>query len=117
MNKLSVQNYVRNYSTETTVPQARRVERFADIVTAGTRLYIAHIPGTNFQDTIALASRLRREGLEPVPHVVARSIESLCALDDFLARLTGEAGVSQVLVVAGDKARPVGELESSLQIL
>jgi methylenetetrahydrofolate reductase (NADPH) len=38
-------------------------------------------------------------------------------LDDFLARLTGEAGVQQVLVVAGDISTPVGQLDSGLQIL
>jgi methylenetetrahydrofolate reductase (NADPH) len=55
--------------------------------------------------------------MEPVPHIVARRIETTSALDDLLARLTGEAGVNRVLVVAGDISTPVGELESSLQIL
>ena len=117
MNKSSVQNLVRNYSIETTVPQATRVERFSDTVQPGTSLYIAHIPGTNFQDTVDLAARLRREGMEPVPHVVGRRIASLAALEDFLKRLTGDAGVKQVLVVAGDNAPPEGELTSGLQIL
>src|SRR5204863_3289512 len=117
MNKASVQNFIKNYSIETTVLQAARLERFDDILPAGTRLYIAHIPGTSFQDTVALAARLRREGMAPVPHVVARRIKSLSALDHFLARLTGAAGVEQVLVVAGDTATPEGELDSGLQIL
>jgi methylenetetrahydrofolate reductase (NADPH) len=117
MNKSSVQNLVRNYSIETTVPQAERVERFSDLVPAGTCLYIAHIPGTNFQDTVNLAGRIRREGMEPVPHVVGRRIESLAALEDFLKRLSGDAGVKQVLVVAGDNSAPAGELTSGLQIL
>lgn len=117
MNKSSVQNLVRNYSIETTVPQAERVERFSDAVPPGTCLYIAHIPGTNFQDTVNLAARIRREGMEPVPHVVGRRIESLAVLEDFLKRLSGDAGVRQVLVVAGDNANPAGELTSGLQIL
>jgi len=117
MNKLSVQNLVRNYSIETTVPQAERVERFSDIVPAATRLYIAHIPGTNPQDTAKLAARLRNEGMEPVPHVVGRRIASLAALDEILARLSGEAGVTQVLVVAGDNATPEGALTSGLEII
>jgi methylenetetrahydrofolate reductase (NADPH) len=117
MNKSSVQNLVRNYSIETTVPQAERVERFPDLVPAGTCLYIAHIPGTNFLDTVNLAARIRREGMEPVPHVVGRRIESLSVLEDFLKRLAGDAGVKQVLVVAGDNSTPAGELTSGLQIL
>ena len=116
MNKSSVQDLIRNYSIETTVPQAGRVERFGDILPAGTSLYIAHIPGTDFKDTVALAGRLRKEGMEPVPHVVGRRIVSIEALDDFLGRLAGE-GVRQVLVVAGDNSTPEGQLTSGLQIL
>ena len=116
MNKSSVQDLIRNYSIETTVPQAARVERFGDILPAGTSLYIAHIPGTDFKDTVALAGRLRKEGMEPVPHVVGRRIASIEALDDFLGRLAGE-GVRQVLVVAGDNSTPEGQLTSGLQLL
>src|SRR3954447_16431231 len=108
MDKLFVQNFVKNYSIETTVVQAKRVERFADTVPIGTRLYIPYTPGTLFQDIVALAGRVRREGMEPVPHIVARRMESVCVLDDLLARLSGEAGVKQVLVVAGDTAAPAG---------
>jgi methylenetetrahydrofolate reductase (NADPH) len=117
MNKSAVQDFVRNYSIETTVPQAGRVERFPDLVPAGTRIFIAHIPGTDFKDTVALAARLRAEGMEPVPHVVGRRIQNLSALDDFLGRLTGDGGVTQVLIVAGDNAQPEGELTSGLQVL
>ena len=117
MNKLSIQNLVKGYSIETTVREAERVERFSDILPAGTRLYIAHIPGTDFKDTVALAARLRKEGLEPVPHVVARRIDNLAMLDDFLKRLTTDAGVKQVLAIAGDNNPPVGELDSGLRIL
>jgi methylenetetrahydrofolate reductase (NADPH) len=117
MDKRSVQNLVRNYSIETTLSQAARIARFNDVVAAGTRVYIPYVPGTRFKDTLALARRLRVEDMEPVPHIVARSIQSLSVLDDFLARLSGEAGVAQVLVVAGDNDTPAGQIDSSLQIL
>jgi len=117
MSKTAVQNLVKNYSIETTIPQAERIERFAQFVSPGTQVYIAHIPGTQLPDTVQLASRLGREGMEPVPHVVAQNIASLSVLEDFLARLSGEAGVRQVLIVAGDSAAPAGQLVSSLQVL
>jgi methylenetetrahydrofolate reductase (NADPH) len=41
----------------------------------------------------------------------------LSLIDDVLARLVGDAGVTQVLVIAGDIARPAGELHSAMQIL
>jgi methylenetetrahydrofolate reductase (NADPH) len=117
MNKAVIQDLLRGYSIETTVREGQRIERFADIVPAATRLYIAHVPGTDPADTVTLATRLRGEGMEPVPHIVARRTENLAMLDDFLARLAGSAGVRQVLVVAGDVSSPVGELSSGLQIL
>ncbi len=115
--KVSLQNLVKGYSIETTVHEAERVERFADLVSAGTRMYIVHVPGSNFADAVPLARRLRKEGLEPVPHIVARAFESLSVLDSFLERLSGEAGVNQALVIAGDRATPAGQVESSLQII
>jgi methylenetetrahydrofolate reductase (NADPH) len=117
MDKQQIQALVANYSIETTVRESARIERYADMVRPGTELYIPHVPGTEPHETVALAARLRKEGMEPVPHIVARRQESAAALDDWLARFVGEAGVRQVLVVAGDIAQPVGEFESALQIL
>jgi len=117
MDKQQIQALVANYSIETTVRESARIERYADMVRPGTELYIPHVPGTEPHETVALAARLRKEGMEPVPHIVARRQESASALDDWLARFVGEAGVRQVLVVAGDIAQPVGEFESALQIL
>jgi len=109
MDKQSVRNLVAGYSIETTVREAGRLERYSDLVPGGTAMYIPHVPGVAREDTIALAARLRREGMEPVPHVVARRTETAAILDDFLKRLVGEAGVARVLVVAGDIEKPEGE--------
>ena len=117
MNKRAIQDLLRNYSIETTVREGQRVERFGDIVPTGTQLYIAHVPGTALDDTVVLAARLRKEGMEPVPHIVGRRMESMETLEDFLKRLQGDAGVRQVLVVAGDVSEPVGSITSGLEIL
>jgi methylenetetrahydrofolate reductase (NADPH) len=117
LDKISVQKVVNNYSIEATTVQAQKIGRFADIVAPGTRIYIPHTPHTAFAEMVELAVRLRREQVEPVPHIVARRIDSLAELDKFLTRLAGEAGVTQALIVAGDIARPAGELQSALQVL
>jgi methylenetetrahydrofolate reductase (NADPH) len=117
MDKLAIQNLVRNYSIEATIVQAQRIKRFADIVPPGTCIYIPHTPHTEFADVVTLAARLRQEGMEPVPHIVARRMRSLATLDDLLGRLATNGGVKQVLVVAGDIASPSGGLQSSLEIL
>src|SRR5689334_764243 len=116
LDKQSIQELVKGYSIETTAREATRIERFSDIVPPDTRIYIVHIPGSDRQETISLARRLRNEGLEPVPHIAARSFENLPALDGFLNQLTAESGVKQILLIAGDSA-PAGEVESTLQVL
>jgi methylenetetrahydrofolate reductase (NADPH) len=117
LNKRFVQDLLKNYSIEATVVQARKVGRFSDVVPPGKRIYIPHTPHSSFREMVELAVRLRREGMEPVPHVVARRIETLSELDEFLKQLAGEAAVAQVLIVAGDIARPAGQLQSTLQVL
>ena len=117
MDKQSVRDLVSGYSIETTVREAARIDRYQDLVPKGTSMYIPHVPGVAREDTIALAARLKKEDMDPVPHIVARRTESAAVLDDFLARLVGEAGVARVLCVAGDIAKAEGEFDSALQIL
>lgn len=117
MDKQSVRNLVAGYSIETTVREGARIEKYQDLVPTGTSMYIPHVPGVAREDTVALAARLKREDMDPVPHIVARRTDSAAVLDDFLKRLVGEAGVTRVLCVAGDISAPEGEFESALQIL
>ena len=117
MDKQSVRSLAGGYSIETTVREGARIEKYRDLVPKGTSMYIPHVPGVAREDTIALAARLRKEDMDPVPHIVARRTESAAILDDFLKRLVGEAGVTRVLCVAGDISTPEGEFESALQIL
>src|SRR5581483_11280957 len=116
MDKRSIQSLLLNYSIESTVIQAQRIGRFGNIVAPDTRIYIPHTPHTDFADMVSLAARLKRERMEPVPHIVARRMHTLSAVDDLLSRFAA-AGVRQVLVVAGDTPAPAGELQSGLEIL
>jgi methylenetetrahydrofolate reductase (NADPH) len=70
----------------------------------GSRIYVSAVPGRPAKEAIDAAKRLRAAGLEPVPHVAVRNFASREALDDFLARLTGEARVTRALVIAGDRS-------------
>ena len=61
--------------------------------------------------------RLRREGFNPVPHFAARSVPNRTFLDESLVRLTGEAGVEQVLLIGGALTQPLGEFSNTMQLL
>src|SRR5256885_6296730 len=74
-------------------------------------------PGHPNPGTVARARRLRRAGFRPVPHVAARRIASRHALEEYLARAAGEAGVDSALVIGGDSDRPSGPFDSSRTLL
>ena len=105
------------FSIETTPGASQKIPDYRAHLKAGTRVFITFLPGSDFDDTIATAIRLRREGLEPVPHLAARSIPSRDFLDAKLRRLVGEAGVREVLAIAGAPLSPLGEFRDTMQML
>ena len=90
-------------SVEATRPSVADIGA-SSVLARGTRVYISAVPGRPADEAIAAAIRLRAAGFEPVPHIAVRNFASLKALDDVLARFTGEADVRRVLVIAGDRA-------------
>ena len=80
-----------------------RRHRGACVLGRGTRVYLSAVPNRPADELLAAAMPVRAAGLEPVPHVAVRNFASEQALDDFLARLNGEAKVDHVLVIAGDR--------------
>jgi methylenetetrahydrofolate reductase (NADPH) len=88
-----------------------------DRLAPGTPVYINHTPADTTQGIVAAAVRLRRAGFVPVPHVAARHVASFTRLNDYLAQAAAEAGVDQVLLVAGDVERPVGPYGSCLEVI
>ncbi|MEK9810172.1 MAG: hypothetical protein VW362_06965, partial [Candidatus Nanopelagicales bacterium] len=66
---------------------------------------------------VATAKRLKDEGFEPMPHFPARIIKDKAMLADWLDRYTGEAGVSEGLIIAGNPAQQLGQFDSSMQLL
>src|SRR5262245_15548192 len=78
------------------------IDACAGLLEPGTAVYISFPPGQTYHGTVALAARLARSGFRPVPHVAARRIASREALDDYLARVAGEAGVDSALLIGGD---------------
>jgi methylenetetrahydrofolate reductase (NADH) len=105
------------YSIEITPRTAAKVERFADLLPPGTRVYIAHIEGTPIADMVATARRLRDEGYRVMPHFPARIIKDAAALDEWIRLYRYEADVDQALLLAGSIASPYGDFHSSIQLL
>ena len=109
--------FLRGFSIEVMPRTAEKVESFAALLPAGTRVYVAHIAGTPIEDMVACAARLRREGMEPMPHFPARIVPDRRTLGDWVARYEGEAGVREGLILAGGVDAAVGDYSDSMQLL
>jgi methylenetetrahydrofolate reductase (NADPH) len=108
---------LRGYSIEVTARGAAAAEVCRAHLAAGTEVYIAFAPRDTHPGIVDTASRLQAAGFMPVPHVTARTVASFTQLNDFLARLAGEAGVTRAMVLGGDADRPAGPYRSSLEAL
>ena len=108
---------LRGYSVEVTARGAAAAEVCLAHLATGTEVYVAFTPRDTHHGIVDTAIRLQVAGFVPVPHVTARKVASFTQLNDFLARLAGEAGVTRALVLGGDADRPTGPYRSSLQAL
>ncbi|MGH8227672.1 MAG: hypothetical protein ACREU3_07205 [Steroidobacteraceae bacterium] len=114
--KRRIVEFARGTSTEISPHDEGLVTELAGTLPPGTTVYVAHTPKATVDDVVRVASKVRAAGLRASPHIVARRIESQQVLEGALRRLV-EAGVDQVLLVAGDRNPPAGEFTSTLQIL
>jgi methylenetetrahydrofolate reductase (NADPH) len=113
----AIADFARGFSLEATRPSADDVAALAAVAPTGTRVYVSAVPTRPPEETIDAAVALRRAQFEPVPHLAVRNFASAQALDDFLARAHGEAGVARALVIAGDRDHAAGPFRSALEVI
>ncbi len=108
--------FVEDFSIEVMPRTAAKIDDFRALLPAGTRVYVAHIEGTAFEEMLATARRLVDEGFAVMPHFAARGIASKAELDARI-RAYADVGVRQALVLAGGIDRPKGEFHEAMQLL
>jgi methylenetetrahydrofolate reductase (NADPH) len=96
------------------VPQLDACRR---LLIPGSSVYVSHIPGLSWEQSIATCAAVRSAGLEPVPHVPARELSDVAELRGLLQALVAQAGVQQLLLIAGDRDRPVGAFSQALDLI
>jgi len=111
-----VQSLLRGFSVELSAGD-RAIDVAAAHLEPGADVYVNWLPDNNHHRSVAAAAKLRKAGLNPVPHVAARYLTGPTQLADFLARLAGEAGVRRVLTIGGDRDTAAGPYDSSLKML
>lgn len=105
------------YSLEATMPNEAEIDRLAGRVAPGTEVYLSTPPYRPDEARLAAAVALARAGLVPVPHIAARNVSGQAALEDFVKRLAGEAGVDRLLVIGGDLDTPRGPFAAAGEII
>jgi methylenetetrahydrofolate reductase (NADPH) len=103
-------------SLEATPKQLAGAPDLAARLPAGTAIYLPALDKVAETARLDAARRLVGDGLRPVPHLAARRLAGVGELDDRLAGWR-DAGVEDVLLIAGDVARPAGPFTSTLDLL
>lgn len=96
-------------------PQDAR--RIAELLPAGTPVYVNHLPRHNLEHTLKALVALREANLEPVPHVAARRISSREEARGFLEKAARLAGVARILLIGGDVPQPLGPYPEGAALL
>ena len=112
-----IQKAAAHWSIEVTPAGANKINSFADCLDPGTTVNVTFLPGSDPMDTVVVAERLHNEGMNPVPHLAARSLRDNDQLDALLAAYTRNCGVNEVLVIGGGVDQPLGAFSDSMQLL
>jgi methylenetetrahydrofolate reductase (NADPH) len=104
-------------SVEMSAHNSADAAALGELLPAGTKVYVNHLPRHSLADTLAALEAVHRAGLEPVPHVAARRIASRQEFEAFARHSVRNAGVRKVLLIGGDDPKPVGPFEDSIALL
>ena len=119
MEKMSTnfKDFISGYSIEVVPNSAAKIESFKEILPTNTRVYIAHLEAESIATMVATAKRINEEGFTVMPHIPARIIKNEMVLNDWISMYQNEAGVDEALLLAGGSTKPVGDYDSSIQLI
>ncbi len=105
-----------DFSIEVMPRTLSKLTYIEDLWPKNTRVYIAHLEGTEITDMISTASRIKKAGYLPMPHFPARIIKDKAVLEQWVNKYA-EIGVNEALILAGGVNSPVGHFSNSMQLL
>jgi methylenetetrahydrofolate reductase (NADPH) len=109
--------FMRGTSLEATRPTADDIAALKTSAAPGALVYLSAVPSRPQEEVVAQAQAVRAAGLEPVPHLAVRNFANAEALRRFVDRLTAEAGVRRLLVIAGDRPDTAGPFLGALEAI
>lgn len=114
--KSRITSFMRRASTEVTTHDESTIPQLADVLPRGTTVYVAHTPKAQFDDVLRVSLKVQAAGFSASPHLVARRLPSDSAVRNGL-RMLRDAGITQALLVAGDRDAALGPYANTLELL
>ena len=106
-----------NASIEASAKHVHDAKLSADMLPHGTRVYITDVGVDPVSEITSACRKITDMGYTAVPHIPARRIESETALETRLCGLVHEAGVDDILIIAGEAPSQMGPYSASLDVL
>jgi methylenetetrahydrofolate reductase (NADPH) len=113
----AVAELAREASIEINAAEVKQLAASCALLPAGKKIYVSHLPKQTWDDTIAASRAVGVAGFDPVPHIPVRLLANEHAANQLLTRLVEQAHVSEVLLISGDYAQPVGPYSSAIEFL
>jgi len=117
MGATSYKSWLSSPSFEITTGHKEALETLSGRIAPGANIYIASLPKDTFEKQYHLAKRVYEAGFNPVPHIAARKIKTARHLEKHVSNLCRTAGVTRMLVIAGDREKPIGDFSDSLEVI
>lgn len=105
------------FSVEVTTKNAGALAAAAPLLPPGAPVAITFLPGDTLEARLAAVRQIRALGFDPIPHISARRIDSMQALEQMVEQLAQAAAVDGMFIVAGDPDRPAGPFADSMSII
>jgi methylenetetrahydrofolate reductase (NADPH) len=113
----AIQRLASRASLEMSVHDVAQLPACAKLLAPNTRMYVSHLPGQSWADTIQTCIAACDVGFAAIPHVPVRRIETRSSIENLLRECVKRGAVREVLLIAGDYARPSGPFESTLEVM
>ncbi len=113
----AVSSLLQNSSIELSTNGEEAVRGASEILPPGMSVYVPKMPRETLSDKLVQIRLLRKYGLNPIPHIVARQLSSEAELNNFLADAVRLGEVHRVLVIGGDDKVSRGPFRDSADVL
>lgn len=111
-----IQALLANASVEMTCKDVEHLAEAAKLLPAGTDVFIALFPNQTFEELAEAARAVNAAGFTAVPHVPCRRVKDLDEVRKIAAGFKA-AGVTKMLMIAGDMPAPEGAFDSTIGVL